>query len=98
MRLKSLILIPLFFGACGPPEDADWPTYLGDNGRQHYSALDQIDRDNVRQLELAWVYDSGEQRGGVSTMYTSPIVIDGVLYGLSPKLVAFALNAATGHG
>ena len=29
-------------------------------------------------------------------MYTSPLVIDGVLYGLSPKLVAFALNAATG--
>ena len=30
-------------------------------------------------------------------MYTSPLVIDGVLYGLSPKLVAFALNAATGE-
>ena len=49
------------------------------------------------QLALAWTYDSGEMREGNSTMYTSPLVIDGVLYGLSPKLVAFALDAATGE-
>ena len=30
-------------------------------------------------------------------MYTSPLIVDGVLYGLSPKLVAFALNAASGE-
>ena len=30
-------------------------------------------------------------------MYTSPLIIDGILYGLSPKLTAFALNAATGE-
>ena len=30
-------------------------------------------------------------------MYTSPLVVDGVLYGLSPQLVAFALDAATGE-
>ena len=76
------------------PEDVDWPVYLGDSGRRHYSALDQINRDNVNQLELAWVYKSGDARG---TMYTSPLVVDGVLYGLSPSLVAFALNAATGE-
>ena len=30
-------------------------------------------------------------------MYTSPLIVDGILYGLSPKLIAFALNAATGE-
>ena len=30
-------------------------------------------------------------------MYTSPLIVDGVLYGLSPQLVAFALNAGTGE-
>ena len=86
--------------ACGAPEqaalpkDVDWPVYLGDSGRQHYSELDQINRDNVAQLQQAWVYNSGEPGG---LMYTSPLVISGVLYGLSPKLVAFALNAATGE-
>ena len=78
-----------------PPSDIDWPVYLGDAGRQHYSPLTQITRDNVAQLEEAWRYDSGEHRN--STMYTSPLVVDGVLYGLSPSLDAFALNAATGE-
>ena len=74
--------------------DTDWAVYLGDAGRRHYSALTQINRDNVEQLKLAWKYTSSE-RGG--SMYASPLVIDGVLYGLSPQLVAFALNAATGE-
>ena len=74
--------------------DVDWPVYMGDEGRQHYSELDQINRDNVGQLQQAWVYNSGEPSG---TMYTSPLVVDGVFYALSPKLVPFALNAATGE-
>ncbi|MDA1073166.1 MAG: PQQ-binding-like beta-propeller repeat protein [Proteobacteria bacterium] len=79
-----------------PPTNTDWSTYLGDNARRHYTTLDQITRENVATLKLAWKYDSGELRGSRSTMYTSPLVVDGVLYGLSPKLVAFALDAASG--
>ena len=77
--------------------DADWPVYLGDSGRRHYSPLTQLDKTNVASLKEVWTYDSGELRGSASTMYTSPLVEDGVLYGLSPKLVAFALDAATGE-
>ena len=79
------------------PINANWDTYMGDPGRSHYSHLSEINHDNVAQLELAWSYDSGELREGNSSMYTSPLIVDGVLYGLSPKLVAFALNAATGE-
>ncbi len=78
-------------------DNVDWSVYLGDSGRQHYSPLNQITRNNVNELDLAWRYDSGELRGQSSTMYTSPLVVDGVLYGLSPKLVAFALDASTGQ-
>jgi len=99
MRLTSLICAVITLAACGAPQqeaakDIDWPTYLGDNGRQHYSSLDQVTRDNVSRLELAWSYNSGDPSG---SMYTSPLVIDGVFYGLSPSLVPFALNAATGE-
>ena len=72
----------------------DWRSYLGDPGRSHYSPLTQINRANVGRLERAWVYDSG---GPPGSMYASPLVVDGVLYGLSPTLAAFALNAATGE-
>ena len=93
-----VILAASVLTACTPAKtDSDWAVYLGDAGRRHYSDLDQITRENVGRLEVAWVYDSGELRGGGSTMYTSPLVIDGELYGLSPRLEAFALDAATGE-
>ena len=86
----------LLLTACSAesPQDtggnSNWSTYLGDPARTHYSELTGINRDNVSELQLAWSYDSGELREGGSTMHTSPLVVDGVLYGLSPKLVAFA--------
>ncbi len=86
----------LLLAGCGAP-DEDWPVYLGDSGRSHYSPLHLIDRDNVHQLEVAWTYDAGEPRGAGATMYTSPLVIEGVLYALSPQLDPFALDAATGE-
>ena len=97
-KLAGAAAVASLVAACGPmPEeraDVNWSVYLGDAGRQHYSELDQINLDNVGELQQAWVYNSGEPSG---TMYTSPLVIDGVFYGLSPQLVAFALNAATGE-
>ena len=107
MRLTLAVFLLILTSACTPEKeippkeeikkDTDWSVYLGDSGRRHYTNLDQITRANVSQLKLAWTYDSGELRGNNSTMYTSPLVVDGILYGLSPKLVAFALNAATGE-
>jgi len=97
MRTIILIFSGTLLAGCGFEEGStDWSVYLGDYGRRHYSGLDQITRENVSELEVAWVYDAGELRGTRSTMYTSPLVIDGTLYGLSPKLVAFALEADTG--
>ncbi len=96
-RLACWIVAVSLATGCAPermPKDVDWRVYLGDSGRQHYSPLTDIRPDNVADLELAWVYESGEP-GGV--MYTSPLVVDGVLYGLSPQLAAFALNAASGE-
>lgn len=93
LPLLALLLLP----AAADAQGADWRTYLGDPGRRHYSPLDEITRDNVHRLQPAWRYDSGELRDGVSLMYTSPLIVDGVLYGLSPRLVAFALDAATGE-
>ena len=97
-------LVSTLISACSLEEfeqsasrNTNWDTYLGDPGRSHYSKLTQITRENVDQLELAWRYNSGELREGNSSMYTSPLIIDGILYGLSPRLHAFALNAATGE-
>jgi len=70
----------------------DWPVYGGTPQNDHYSRLAQINRKNVSELRVAWTFDSGESGG----LQTNPIVVDGVLYGLTPTQKVFALNAATG--
>ena len=47
----------------------------------------------MKQLEQAWIYDSGESGG----LQTQPIVVDGVLYGVTPTHKTFARRAATGE-
>ncbi len=70
----------------------DWPVYGGvDDAR--YSNLKQIDRGNVKKLRIAWSFDTHETGG----LQTSPIVVHGVLYGISPSQKIFALDAATGQ-
>ena len=70
----------------------DWPVYGGAPEGGHYSSLTQINKSNVKQLQVAWTFDTGESGG----LQTSPIVVDGVLYGISPTQKIFALDAATG--
>jgi quinoprotein glucose dehydrogenase len=71
----------------------DWPVYGGTSENNHFSPLQQINRKNVKRLGVAWTFDTGESGG----LQTSPIVVDGVLYGLTPSQKVFALNAATGQ-
>ena len=78
--------------AAAPP-DADWSTYLGDKGRTLYAPLDQINRTNVAQLEVAWSYDTGDK----GEYQANNLIIDGVLFTPSPTRKVIALDAATGR-
>ena len=71
----------------------DWPAYLGGSEMNHYSSLDQINRSNVSRLEVAWQYNTLDS----GVFQCNPIIIKGVLYGISAAGNAFALNAATGE-
>ncbi len=48
------------------PSEA-WPTYHGDYSGRHYSALNQINRSNVKALSLAWVYRANTAQAGAIT-------------------------------
>lgn len=82
-----------------PAPDTDWAEYNGDGARSHYSPLSQINVQNVQRLRVAWTYASGgaDTVGNRSQMQCNPLVINGVLYGVSADIQAFALNAATGQ-
>ncbi|MBK7869328.1 MAG: PQQ-binding-like beta-propeller repeat protein [Saprospiraceae bacterium] len=84
--------------ACQKETDADWTHYLGDPATTHYSKLDRINVENISQLQVAWTYSSGDaDTSNRSQIQCNPLVIDGILYGTSPQLKCFALNAATGE-
>jgi quinoprotein glucose dehydrogenase len=97
----------LLFTGCNQPRRAfdpntgvDWPGYGGNKAGNRYSPLDQINAGNVRQLDLAWTFDTGENTdsaGRGHEIQCQPIVVNGILYGTTPELHLFALRAGTGE-
>lgn len=83
-----------------PPKNVDWRAYGGDPSGSRYSELSQINLQNVKNLQVAWTYDTGENRPddpNKMSMQCQPIVVNGVLYGFTPQLRVFAADAATGQ-
>jgi quinoprotein glucose dehydrogenase len=79
------------------PSNLGWRAHGGDWAHTQYSPIAQIDRGNVSQLKVAWTYRTGDARPeGRSQIQCNPIIVHGVLYGTSPQLKVFALDAATG--
>src|SRR3984885_16283493 len=94
MRPLKLISPPvalaLALGAtCGTavaqsPDASDWGFYGGDAFGQHFSSLDQIKRENVGQLTVAWTYRTGELGEGFArnsklTFEATPVLAFGLL-------------------
>src|SRR5438045_4576161 len=65
-----------------------WSQYLGGSDNSQYSSLKQINKNNVKQLQVAWTYPTNANR-------FNPIVVDGVMYAMAQQAVV-ALDAATG--
>ncbi len=104
LRLAGLVIL----WGCRGAENADWLTneasrkewrvYLGDQASSQYSTLDQINKENVQQLQVAWTYHTGDlPADGRGEIQCNPIIVNGVLYGSSPMTKIFALNAGTGE-
>jgi alcohol dehydrogenase (cytochrome c) len=74
------------------PDPGDWLMYRRTLNGQGYSPLDQIDRGNVRELRLAWVW---AMEDGVNQ--PTPLVRDGVMYLTNPMNTIQALDAASGE-
>lgn len=73
--------------------DGNWLTYGGNYAEDRFSTLEEITRDNVDELGLAWTYDI-ELRGGVEA---TPLVVGGIMYISSPWSVVHAIDTRTGE-
>jgi quinoprotein glucose dehydrogenase len=92
-----IVLIALFFilsckNKTSEQDYTQWSEYLGGPERNHYSSLTQINTSNVAGLKKAWEYKSGDS----GQVQCNPIVVNGILFGVTASNHVFALNAATG--
>lgn len=93
----ALLAMTLAACAAADPSAGDWAVTGGDPGNTRYSALAQIDRENVGRLQVAWTYHTGDApAGGHSEIQATPVVVDGVLYATTPALAVIALRADSG--
>ena len=81
-------------------QDGQWTSYAGDKGSTKYSALDQIDAGNVKDLQVAWRWsspDNSVEPGPPGGNKVSPLYVNGVLYMGSMYGIASAIDAKTGE-
>ncbi|MEO6237721.1 MAG: acido-empty-quinoprotein group A, partial [Vicinamibacterales bacterium] len=74
-----------------PPADS-WPTYHGDYSGRRHSRLRAITPDNVKQLTLAWTFQTGQG----DSIKATPIVVNGIAYLSAPDHM-WAIDARSGR-
>lgn len=84
------------------PDASDWGYYGGDAFGNHFSRLDEINRQNVSQLRVAWTYRTGElgagfARAGKLTFESTPVLAFGSLYLETATNIVVAIDPETGR-
>jgi alcohol dehydrogenase (cytochrome c) len=74
-------------------EPQNWLTYSGSMNSQRYSSLSQINTANVKDLQLAWVF----QAQSTEKFEATPLVVDGTMYLTQAPNDIVALDAVTGE-
>jgi len=93
-RASAILLAALALVATGHPQaQNDWGSFGQDPGATKFSALTQINVDNVKNLKRAWTFHTGDTSGFFES---GLLVIDGVMY-FSAQNGVYALDAATGE-
>ena len=99
--LSAIFLVVAGLAACNNNNSAadysGWHMAGGNADMNHFSTLSQIDTGNVKNLHIAWTYHAGDaDTAAKSQIQCNPIIVNGMLYGTSPALTLFAVDAATG--
>ncbi|WP_394340956.1 outer membrane protein assembly factor BamB family protein [Pleomorphovibrio marinus] len=95
-----MVMVMLVAGSCQTTAEkydySNWEVFGGTKDAARYSSLSQINKENVGKLQVAWTYHTKDSTA-TSQIQCQPIVVDGVLYGTSPQVNVFALEAVSGR-
>ena len=108
---RFLIILIAFIGLpalvasyAGADEAGEWRAYAKDNASTKYSPLDQINRDNFKDLRIVWRWSSVDDEilnanpGLWAWAYeATPIMVNGVLYTSTPLNQVAAIDPVTGQ-
>ena len=72
---------------------SNWLRSHGGHSSSRFSSLDLINKNNIKNLELAWIYNSKDGKKGIQA---NPIVYNGYVYTPTPGNFIVSLNAVTG--
>lgn len=94
---RKTVLLSLAIGMAVPFTAAEqnhktWMDYGGGPDSSHFVALDQINKSNVGQLQIAWIYPTGDNH----SYLFNPVIVDNIMYVLARNSSLVALDAGTG--
>ena len=94
MSRRALLSVglPIAFAVSALGAQGNWAHVGQDEGATKYSTLDQIDTGNVRTLQRAWTFHTGDKSGFFES---TPLVIDGTMY-FSAQNGFYALDPVSG--
>src|SRR5688500_16150302 len=78
------------------PAPTEWPAYGRDAGGSRFAPIDQVNRENVSRLQVAWTYRTGEPGVDGRSFEATPILVEGTLYLSTPLGKIIALDPVTG--
>ncbi len=91
-----LLLFLIAFSGCDTDSSFDdhttWSQYGGGPDQSKYFVAPGITKENVHQLEVAWMYPSGDDL----SYFFSPVIVDTMMYVLGKNFSLIALNVVTG--
>jgi len=80
--LLVIALWPLVGSGQNGMSSGQWRAYSADEGSTRYSSLDQVTKENVKNLQVAWTwkFDNFGTPAETVTTETTPLMVNGVLY------------------
>src|SRR5262245_32690689 len=96
LLIGALLSVVPILAQIGTNKSNEWRSYGSDNGSTHYSPLDLINRDNFKNMTVAWGFKLDNWGGG--TTETTPIMVNNILYfTVGQARTVVAVNPGTGE-
>ncbi|MEZ5041237.1 MAG: PQQ-binding-like beta-propeller repeat protein [Saprospiraceae bacterium] len=97
--IMAVLLALTVYSSCNTNHDSpsvahnSWTHYGGSSDQSRYFTASEITKENVNQLEVAWVYPSGADFFN----FFNPLIVDTVMYVQGKNSSLIAVNVLTGE-